>query len=131
LSDNGLTSIDVYRLKENFPGLVWLVIGNNNWNCSYLTKLTNDMTDLGINVWHTILDELGNDKSIVITDDSTRSIAAIGCNPKEFSNPRLNLNLHHSDQAFHSLYFFTDRLPQISKYVEIQCFSAVHSFTVA
>jgi Leucine-rich repeat (LRR) protein len=88
LSDNGLTSIDVYRLKKKCPSLVRLTIGNNNWNCSYLTKLTNDMASLRINVEYDILDEIGNVKSIKITDDSTPNIAGIGCNLQISSNPR-------------------------------------------
>jgi hypothetical protein len=46
------------------------------------------MEDLGMNVDHTILDEFGNQKSIEITDDSTRNIAGIGCNLQEPSNLR-------------------------------------------
>jgi Leucine-rich repeat (LRR) protein len=88
LSDNGLTSIDVKRLKKKCPSLSLLTIGNNNWNCSYLTKLTKDMKGLEIDVWHYIQEEFGNEKSIKITDNSTRNIAGIGCNLQKSSNLR-------------------------------------------
>jgi Leucine-rich repeat (LRR) protein len=88
LSDNDLTSIDVNRLKKKCPSLRLLTIGNNNWDCSYLTKLTNDMDGLEIIDLHTIFDEFGKYKSIEITDDSTRNIAGIGCNLQESSNSR-------------------------------------------
>jgi Leucine-rich repeat (LRR) protein len=88
LSDNGLTSIDVKRLKKKCPSLRKLTIGNNNWDCSYLTKLTNDMASLEIKFKHHIQYRFGEDKSIEITDDSTRSISGIGCNLQESSNFR-------------------------------------------
>jgi hypothetical protein len=88
LNENGLTSIDVNRLKKKCPSLRLLMIGNNNWDCCYLTKLKNDMRDLGIFVWHNIFDEIGDYKSIQITDDSTCNIAGIGCNLQESSNLR-------------------------------------------
>jgi Leucine-rich repeat (LRR) protein len=85
LSDNGLTFIDVY----NFPGLKRLVIGNNNWDCSYLKKLTNDMASLGIIIQHFILGEIvGLGKYIGIRDDSTPNISGVGCNLQESSNLR-------------------------------------------
>jgi Leucine-rich repeat (LRR) protein len=88
LSDNGLTSMDVYRLNKKCPSLVWLVIGNNNWDCSYLAKLTNDMAGLRIKVGHEIYDKRGITKNIKITDDSIRNIAGIGCNLQKPSNLR-------------------------------------------
>jgi Leucine-rich repeat (LRR) protein len=88
LNENGLTSIDVNRLKKKCPSLRLLTIGKNNWDCSYLTKLTNDMASLRINVNHKIFDEFGGYKNIKITENTTRSISGIGCDLQESSNLR-------------------------------------------